>query len=103
MGERGDALWQAPAGRSSFSPLAHRGARDISTDTLRISLILRVSSGGAIPNKADRELSRAAFGMSDRLSRIERERVRAIGAAERTAMGQFGEEAERLVQHSGTQ
>src|SRR5262249_22109185 len=36
------------------------------------------------------------------LSRIERERVRAIWAAERTAMGQLGKEAERLVDHSGT-
>jgi hypothetical protein len=36
------------------------------------------------------------------LSRIERERVRAIGAAERTAVGQFGEQAERLVHYCGT-
>src|SRR5215831_19683290 len=33
---------------------------------------------------------------------IERERIRAIGAAERTAMGQLGEEPERLMQHCGT-
>ena len=33
------------------------------------------------------------------LSRIEHERVGAIGAAERTAMGQLGEHAERLVHH----
>jgi hypothetical protein len=32
----------APA--SEFSPLAHRGARVISTDTLRISVVLQVSS-----------------------------------------------------------
>jgi len=36
------------------------------------------------------------------LSRIERERVRAIGAAERTAVAQFGEQAERLVHYCGT-
>ena len=36
------------------------------------------------------------------LSRIERERVRAIGAAERTAVGQLGEQAERLVHYCGT-
>jgi hypothetical protein len=33
---------------------------------------------------------------------IERERVRAIRAAERAAMGQLGEEPERLMQHCGT-
>jgi hypothetical protein len=31
------------------------------------------------------------------LSRVERERVGAIGTAERTAMGQLGEQAERLM------
>ena len=36
------------------------------------------------------------------LSRIKRERVGAIGAAERTAVGQLGEQAERLVHHCGT-
>jgi hypothetical protein len=36
------------------------------------------------------------------LSRIERERIRAIRAAERTAMGQLGEQTERLVHHCGT-
>jgi hypothetical protein len=36
------------------------------------------------------------------LSRIECERVRAIRAAKRTAMGQLGKKAERLVHHSGT-
>src|SRR5262249_19378427 len=36
------------------------------------------------------------------LSRIERERVRAIGAAERTAVGQLGEQAERLVAYCRT-
>ena len=35
-------------------------------------------------------------------SRIERERVGAIRAAERTAVGQLGEQAERLVHHCGT-
>ena len=35
------------------------------------------------------------------LSRIERERVGAIGAAERTAMGQLGEKPQRLMQHCG--
>ena len=33
---------------------------------------------------------------------VERERVRAIGAAERTAVGQLGQEAERLVQRYWT-
>jgi hypothetical protein len=36
------------------------------------------------------------------LSRIECERVGAIGAAERTAVGHLGEQAERRVQHCGT-
>jgi len=36
------------------------------------------------------------------LSRIEREGVRAIGAAERTAMGQLGEKPEWLMHHGGT-
>ena len=34
---------------------------------------------------------------------IERERVRAIRAAERATMGQLGEEPERLMQHCGIQ
>ena len=33
---------------------------------------------------------------------IERERVRAIRAAQRTAMGQLGEKPERLMHHEGT-
>ena len=36
------------------------------------------------------------------LSRVERERVGTIRAAERTAVGQLGEQAERLVHHCGT-
>ena len=35
-------------------------------------------------------------------SRIERERVRAIRAAERTTVGELGEQTERLVHHCGT-
>jgi hypothetical protein len=36
------------------------------------------------------------------LSRIERERVRAVRAAERTAVGQLSKQTERLVHHCGT-
>jgi hypothetical protein len=36
------------------------------------------------------------------LSRIERERVRAIRAAKQTTVGELGEQTERLVHHCGT-
>jgi hypothetical protein len=36
------------------------------------------------------------------LSRIERERVRAIRAAKQTTVGEPGEQTERLVHHCGT-
>jgi putative ABC transport system substrate-binding protein len=35
-----------PAARSLFSPLAHRSGRVIGTDTLRVLLVLQVSSDG---------------------------------------------------------
>src|SRR5262249_14897114 len=44
---------------------------------------------------------RPCRGVEFVLSRVERERVRAIGAAERTAMGQLGEESKRLVHSFG--
>jgi hypothetical protein len=48
------------------------------------------------------EDSEPSRGIEFLLSPIEREWVRAIGAAERTTMGELGEEPERLMERCGT-
>ena len=48
------------------------------------------------------EDTQPARGIELVLSAVERERVRAIGAAERTTMRELGQQAERLVHYCGT-
>src|SRR6476660_6908895 len=71
-----------------------------------------IASGGGLSagqmQLQDAELSRFAEnaqpgrGVKLVFSRVERERIGAIGAAERTTVSQLGEEPKRLMQHCGT-